>query len=100
MFPGRGHVYSLPVQANRPGSYAMLTTPYINTYGKCLEIFYFPSGDSAMGFLYLDLIQENLKVMRIATTTNNDSDDSMETYRSFVSSLYVYLIHTLSANGS
>ena len=90
-------MYSLPVQANRPGSYAMLTTPYIDTYGKCLEIFYFPSGDDAMGLLYLDLIQENLKVTRIATTKNNDSDDSLETHRSFVSSLYV---HTLSANGS
>ena len=78
-------MYSLPVQANRPDSYAMLTTPYIDTYGKCLEIFYFPSGDGAMGFLRLDLIQENLEVKSIAKTENDDGDDSLETHRSFVS---------------
>ena len=86
LFPDRGHVYSLPVQANRPDSYAMLTTPYINTDGKCLEIFYFPNGT---GFLNLDLIQENLEVKRIATTKNDDND-SLTTHRSFVSNPYFH----------
>ena len=65
----------------------MLTTPYINTDGKCLEIFYFPNGT---GYLNLDLIQENLDVKRIATTKNDDDSDSLTTHRSFVSNLYFY----------
>ena len=91
---GRGHVYSLPEQSNRPGSYAMLTTPYINTGGMCLEAFYNPTGPydaNAMGYLEVHLILENLEVRKIATTKNEPHETNVYNQRSFVSFLTFFL---------
>ena len=74
-FQGRGHVYILSPQANRPQSYAILTTPYINTTGKCLQMFYFPIGThfDNTGYIRLIIRPEDRQEQELSTTRNDIS---------------------------
>ena len=68
----------MPYLPERPYSYATLTSPYINTTGKCLELFYYPAGMTAqnLGYLEMSYIREDLSEKVFFTTRNNESTDS------------------------
>lgn len=52
---GRGHYAALSQTRNRPGYTARMTTPYMNTSNKCIELFYWISDDDTTGDIYTDV---------------------------------------------